>query len=78
MATAYDLTIGVYGPGTDPHNRSHWGFLFSAPNGRLGKLHHVQLIDAERLIYQFEHSDGEDLDDVLCEGRIVLGAIPPV
>jgi hypothetical protein len=77
MPATYDLTIGVYGPCDGENARSHWGLLFSEPNGRLGKLHHVQLIDAEKLIYLFERSDGEELDGWLCEGRIVLGRIPP-
>lgn len=30
--TSYTFSIEIFGPGADPNNRSHWGFLITQPN----------------------------------------------
>ncbi|PGG95677.1 hypothetical protein AJ80_09923 [Polytolypa hystricis UAMH7299] len=55
---AYHLAISVYGPGTDPNHRSHWGLLIYKPEENIGDLFHTPLIDVDRLWYRFEEGSG--------------------
>ncbi|RDH33795.1 hypothetical protein BDQ94DRAFT_169871 [Aspergillus welwitschiae] len=51
---SYELSIQIFGPGEDPHHRSHWGFLIAKPSSPTGDLLHVQVIHLDNLWYQFE------------------------
>lgn len=74
--THYELTIGVYGRGEDPNHRSHWVFVLSAPSSQFGNILNVQLLDLDRLIYQFERRDREPLQSQGWEGRFMVANIP--
>ena len=52
MAT-HVLSIVVSGPGTDPNHRSHWAFAIHETNSEFGHILDVNVIDLQRLIYQF-------------------------
>lgn len=50
----YNLSIEVFGPGTNPNFRSHWGFMINKPgNLEFGDLLQVEVIDANKLWYGF-------------------------
>ncbi|CAG8944182.1 unnamed protein product [Penicillium salamii] len=50
----YDLSIEVFGPGTNPNFRSHWGFMINKPgNLEFGDLLQVEVVDANKLCYGF-------------------------
>ncbi|KAL3475632.1 hypothetical protein BJX99DRAFT_156164 [Aspergillus californicus] len=65
---AYELLIEVCGPGLTPKSRSHWGFAIREPGAPFGDLLHVQVIDPERLWYQFDIREGIDLATMQAEG----------
>ncbi|KAL4887122.1 hypothetical protein BJY04DRAFT_177358 [Aspergillus karnatakaensis] len=65
---AYELLIEVCGPGLSPKSRSHWGFTIREPGASFGDLLHVQVIDLERLWYQFDAREGIDLATMQAEG----------
>ncbi|KAJ8111989.1 hypothetical protein OPT61_g5540 [Boeremia exigua] len=63
------------GPGEDPNNRSHWGFLIHSQGQKVGNLLHVQLISLTGLVYQFEVKSGHPLESETCEGQLLLNYI---
>ncbi|KAL2835118.1 hypothetical protein BDW59DRAFT_155943 [Aspergillus cavernicola] len=65
---AYELSIEVCGPGLTPQSRSHWGFAIRERGASFGDILHVQLIDLERLWYQFDAREGIDLATMQAEG----------
>lgn len=65
---SYELSVTVYGPGTDPQYRSHWGMMISETGHPYGELLHVKLIDLPTLRYQFETRNSL-LMSASCEGR---------
>ncbi|KZF25861.1 hypothetical protein L228DRAFT_113 [Xylona heveae TC161] len=71
----YELSIGVYGRGLDPQHRSHWGFLICRRGSEFGRLIHVALIDANRLIYQHDERDPQLFKSQSCEGRLNIGTM---
>jgi hypothetical protein len=66
---SYELSIVVYGPGTDPRYRSDWGFMIHRTGDDYGELLHTSLIDLDRLWYQFEDRSGAPLVSQQSEGR---------
>ncbi|MCJ1343280.1 hypothetical protein MMC31_001473 [Peltigera leucophlebia] len=65
---SYELSVIVYGLGTDPQYRSHWGFIISQVGQPEGELLHVKLLDLPTLRYQFETRDTL-LNSASCKGR---------
>lgn len=57
------LYVAVYGPGTDPTERSHWGFMISRKGASEGKLLHVVLPNKERLLYVFQEREKRHVID---------------
>ncbi|OCL15195.1 hypothetical protein AOQ84DRAFT_329797 [Glonium stellatum] len=70
----HELSIVVDGRGDDPNHRSHWSFLLSTPGARFGNLFHVQVIDPDHLIYQFERQS-DHLIQSHGEGRLLVARI---
>ncbi|KAL2828592.1 hypothetical protein BJY01DRAFT_255312 [Aspergillus pseudoustus] len=65
---AYELLIEICGPGLSAKSRSHWGFAIRESGASFGDLLHVQVIDLERLWYQFDAREGIDLATMQAEG----------
>lgn len=72
---AYHLAISVYGPGTDPNHRSHWGFLIYKPEENVGDLLHTPVVDLARLWYQFEERSGVPVMSKQSAGRFKIATI---
>ena len=72
---SFELSIAVYGPGTDSRYRSHWGFMIHRVGDNYGELLHTQLLDLNRLWYQFDERSGVSLISQQCEGRIKVATI---
>ncbi|KAK2742900.1 hypothetical protein FQN57_005030 [Myotisia sp. PD_48] len=72
---AYELSISVFGPGTDPSHRSHWGFIINRPGDDFGDLLHTRLLDLQRLWYIFEERSGTNIISQQSEGRIKLSTL---
>lgn len=70
----HELSIAVDGRGEDPNHRSHWGLLLSAPGAQFGNLFHVQVIDPDHLIYQFERKSDHRIRNY-GEGRLIVARI---
>ncbi|KAI9756471.1 MAG: hypothetical protein M1815_003569 [Lichina confinis] len=70
--SSYELSIGVFGPGKDPNNRSHWAFVVSKPGDAIGDRLHVVLLDRNSLRYVFEIRSGVPIKSLQSEGRCVI------
>jgi hypothetical protein len=72
---SFELSIAVFGPGTDSNYRSHWGFIVSNIGDKWGDLLHTQLIDKTRLLYQFEARSGHPILSQQSEGRFKIATL---
>src|SRR6266536_1001225 len=72
---SFELSIAVYGSGTDPRYRSHWGFMIHRLGENYGELLHTQLLDLDRLWYQFEERSGAPLTSQQSEGRFKIATL---
>jgi hypothetical protein len=72
---SYELSIVVYGPGTDPQHRSHWGLMINRVGEEYGDLLHTQVINLERLWYQFEERSGAPVVSRQSEGRYKIAVL---
>jgi hypothetical protein len=72
---SFELTITVFGPGTNPQARSHWGFLIYRSGQEIGDLLHTRLLDNDRLWFQFEERSGVDLVSNQTQGRVRLAML---
>lgn len=74
---SYQLSIEVYGLGTDPTARSHWAFMIHRPPNPIGDLFHVRVIDLPKLWFQFEHRRGASITDMQPLGMCQIGHLTP-
>ena len=72
---SYVLSIVVYGPGTDANHRSHWAFAIHQSTAESGVLLHVQLIDLNKLIYQYDERKGVDIRSKSSEGSFAVASL---
>lgn len=70
--TTHELYIPISGAGLTPQSRSHWSFLLRTPGKSYGDLLHVQVIDLDRLWYQFDSREGIDLTTLHAEGMVKI------
>jgi len=73
--TSYVLSIVVYGPGTDTNHRSHWAFAIHQETAKSGILLHVQVIDLNKLIYQYDERNGVDIRSKSSEGSFTVTSL---
>ncbi|KAJ5781723.1 uncharacterized protein N7518_010206 [Penicillium psychrosexuale] len=71
----YVLSIEISGAGEDPQHRSHWGFTMHKPSSPIGDLFHVEVIDIDRLWFQFESRMGTGLRTMDAIGEVKLGEL---
>ncbi|EGX48058.1 hypothetical protein TWF173_003782 [Orbilia oligospora] len=71
----YQLSIVIYGPGTDPNNRSHWALALHREGEIHGDLFQVLLVDRDRLWYQFDKRTGVEILDKSSEGCVTVATI---
>ena len=72
---SFHISILVSGPGTDPRHRSHWAFSIHRDDEEFGEILNVQVIDLQRLWYQYEERTGEPGQKHRCEGRIKIATL---
>lgn len=71
----HELSITVFGPGTDPRYRSHWGFMIHRMGDTYGELLHTKVLDLDRLWYQFEERSGASVISQQSEGRFKIATL---
>lgn len=71
----YEISVIVYGLGTDPEYRSHWAFMIHRVGYDFGDLLHVTLLDLETLRFIFEHRSGTKLKSRQAIGRCRLAKL---
>lgn len=73
--STFQISIVVYGEGTDPHNRSHWSIIFHEPDAERGDVLQVFPVDQHRLWYQFDRRDDTVILDSTAEGYFQVATI---
>ena len=72
---SYSLSIIVDGPGTDANHRSHWTFAIHHNAAETGIIMQVQVIDLDKLIYQFDERRGVDIRSKGSEGSFSVASL---
>lgn len=74
----YNLSIEVFGPGTDPEYRSHWGFMINKPdNLDFGDFLQVEVININNLWYEYTPRYGTKIIDRCAVGMCKIADLTP-
>ena len=71
----YSLSIIVDGPGTDAKHRSHWTFAIHHNAAETGIIMQVQVIDLDKLVYQFDERRGVEIRSKGSEGSFAVASL---
>jgi hypothetical protein len=70
----YEISVVVYGHGSDPNDRSHWGFFVCRKGEYLGDLLHVALVD-QPLLYEYTERAPMNMRSARCSGRSIVATL---
>ena len=71
----YSLSVVVDGPGTDANHRSHWTFAIHHNAAETGIIMQVQVIDLDKLVYQFDERRGVEIRSKGSEGSFAVASL---